>query len=297
MKTESLLYFIDLMQTGSLSQTAEHFFTSHQVISKAIKNLEDELNVKLIITNNQGATLTEAGNILVRYAQEISTSVNNLKEELSPYLLQTASPRNKIVFCTSPYLTDNLILAFVNDYEKRIPNITFELISLPFSNMISQIDSPNAVFVIPTIESATREQQFAMDLERYGLEFFVLAERSLYACTHVKSAWAKCDFITEDMLKTMPLIISSNVSLNTNFNRNPRNQLVNSISAQKSLIKMDKGIGVFTKTEFDYYFRNEKQYVLIPVEMVPVQYICIRQKSSEMPEHIRAFLEELKHCF
>lgn len=297
MKTESLAYFLDLAVTGSLTQTAEHFFTSHQVISKAIKNLENELNVKLIITNNQGAELTEAGIILIKYAKKISSTISELETELEPLILQSSLPQKKIFFGTSPYLTDSLLLSFIADYQQHNPDVTFEHSSLPFSSIISQIDSSNALFVIPTIESATKEHDFLAELDKYHLTFFTLAERPLYICTHAKSPWAKCDFFTEHMLKNVPIFISSNISLNMVFTSNQNRQLINSISAQKSLIRQNKGVGIFTKAEFDYYFRNERNYLLIPTEMVPVQYICIRQKNTEMPEHVHKFLEELCHCF
>lgn len=297
MKTESLTFFLDLAQTGSLSQTAEHFFTSHQVISKAIKNLEDELNVKLITTSNQGATLTDAGQVLLKYATLITNTITELQAELEPWTIKTSSPRKKIYFCTSPYLTDSLILSFVDDYQERNPEITFELTSLPFSSIIPEIKSPNAVFIIPTIESATQEKHFISTLNEHDLTFFVLAERPIYICTHHKSPLATYDFITEDMLAKIPLIISSNITLNMVFAGNQHRQLVNSISAQKNLIRRGNGVGIYTKAEFDYYFRNEKNFILIPAEMIPVQYICIRQKNSEIPEHVHQFLTAIRQCF
>ena len=46
-----------------------------------------------------------------------------------------------------------------------------------------------------------------------------------------------------------------------------------------------------------YYNKNEKNFILIPAEMIPVQYICIRQKNSEIPEHVHQFLTAIRQCF
>lgn len=47
MRTEHLEYVVDIYETQSFSQTAENFLTSHQVVSKAVSNLENELNVQI----------------------------------------------------------------------------------------------------------------------------------------------------------------------------------------------------------------------------------------------------------
>ncbi|MDO4280238.1 MAG: LysR family transcriptional regulator [Peptococcaceae bacterium] len=296
MKTESLAYFLDLSQTRSLSQTAEHFYTSHQVISKSIKALENELNVKLIITNNQGTSLTEAGELLTRYAKTIATTLSDLTDALTPFV-ETQTSTCRINLLTSPYLTDSLILSFVADYQSHHPEIIVEHTSLPFSSALSQIDSGNSIFIIPTIEDATKEQYFVDALQKNNLLFTILAERPLYLCTYTKSPWASYDSIPADLLREIPMFLSSNITLNLNFNETPSHQFVTSIPAQKTLIRMGKGVGVFTQAEFDYYFRGEKQYLLIPAEMVPVQYICVRLRDTEIPDHVQTFLDEIQHCF
>ena len=77
MKTEHLEYFVDLVNTQSMSKTAEKYYTSHQVVKKAITHLEDELNVPLIHTSNQGVTYSDAGAVLYRKALDI---LNNVRE-------------------------------------------------------------------------------------------------------------------------------------------------------------------------------------------------------------------------
>ena len=47
MRTEHLEYLTDIYETQSFSKTAENFLTSHQVISKAMNNLENELNAQI----------------------------------------------------------------------------------------------------------------------------------------------------------------------------------------------------------------------------------------------------------
>lgn len=297
MKTEHLLYFVDLAETHALSRTAEKFFTSHQVIKKAILSLEEELNVKLIETNNQGATLTESGEILLNYAQSILHCEDALKKELEPFSQEQRNRKKAVIqLYITPYLTDKLILSFIGEYQTKNPKVTMELNSLPVELILTQLDTAEKISIIPTIEVATHEESFQSILKENGLEFFVLAERALYVCTHAKTKWAKCALLKEAELEDISMLVSSNITLNTQFVRAKNQQMVNSIEAQKSLIKMGKGIGIFTQKEFEYYFKNENKYVLIPTDIGPVQYICIHKKELEIPDHIQTFLNQFASC-
>ena len=64
MRTEQLKYLVDVAETGSMNKTAERLFVSPQAVSKAIKQLEEELGVDLEI-NDQITTVGE----LVAYVE------------------------------------------------------------------------------------------------------------------------------------------------------------------------------------------------------------------------------------
>ncbi len=295
-KTEHMDYFINIAESGSLSKTAERFFTSHQVVKKAIKNLEDELRVKLLYTSNQGSELTAAGAVFLRYAQSVRQLTGELDSDLAPFRPPDDARKQKIItFGMTPYLTDSLILNFIDEYQNRKPEITIELQSLPVQNMLEQMTQPYAVFVIPTIEEATLDGQFQQALEDNRLAFFVLAQRPLYLCTYEKTKWAQRERYTEADLNDLPIFISSNITLNTQFMKGKNQQLVNSIVAQKNLIKKGTGMTVVTKREFEFYFKGDSRYKMMPTALQPVWYICIHHKDAQLPDYVQAFLEQLKH--
>ena len=298
MKTEHLEYFADLAESGSLSKTAERFFTSHQVVKKAIKHLEDELAVKFIETSNQGSELTEAGKLLLAYAQRVLEETQEFKQSLLPYQTPRAQKQQSVIeFCMTPYLTDSMILSFIDEYQSRKPEITLALQSLPVQNMYAQLTNPYTISLIPTIEEATQDEQFVQALGEYGLDFFVLAERPLYICTYEKTKWAQRTFYTAQDLAEVPTFVSSSITLNTNFMRAKNQQMVNSIVAQKSLIKKGTGVTLVTKKEFAFYFKSDSRYLMIPTDLEPVWYICIHQKGVELPDDVQDFLQQLENVF
>ena len=75
MRMEQLKYLVDIAETKSMSKTAEHMFVSPQAISKAIKQLENELDTELLVRTSTGVALTKVG------AEIVSLAGNMLKEE------------------------------------------------------------------------------------------------------------------------------------------------------------------------------------------------------------------------
>lgn len=298
MKTEHLEYLIDIAVSGSLSKTADRFFTSHQVVKKAIKHLENEWQVKLIDTSNQGTVLTEAGHIFLLYSQKMLQLTGDLKQALTPFMLSDhTNPQKKLAFGMTPYLTDSMILSFIDDYQSHHPDISLELQSLPVQSMYEQIVYPYSIFILPTIEEAALDTPFKEDLQRNGLDFFVLAERRLSICTYEKTRYAQNARYTSADLDELPVLISSNITLNMNFTSSKKQQLVNSIVAQKNLIKKGLGVALVTEKEFAFYFKNDSRYRLIPIDLPPIWYICIHQKSAVFPDYVDDFLKQLQLYF
>lgn len=295
MKTEHLDYFVHVAESGSLSKTAEHFFTSHQVIKKAIKNLEDELAVKLIITSNQGSELTKAGLILLEYAKNVLHLTDSLEQNLAPYKRPDSGKHKKILeLCMTPYLTDSLVLSFIDSYQLHNPEVDIRLQSLPAQNMFNQISQPYTFVIIPTIEEATKDSHFKQSLADNQLDFFVLAERPLYICTYEKTKWAENTFYAARDLDELPLLVSSSITLNTNLFHRRNQQMVNSIVAQKNLIKKGLGVSLVTQKEFTFYFKNDGKYLMIATDLEPVWYICLHQKAATIPDYAHSFLQQLE---
>ena len=76
MRTEQLKYLVDVAENGSMNKTAERLFVSPQAVSKAIKQLEEELGVELLVRTRMGVSLTGIGDSIVALAE------NMLMEEL-----------------------------------------------------------------------------------------------------------------------------------------------------------------------------------------------------------------------
>lgn len=61
MRIEQFEYLIDIEKTRSITQTAENFFISRQVVSANIRAMETELGVQLLIRQQGNLKFTTLG--------------------------------------------------------------------------------------------------------------------------------------------------------------------------------------------------------------------------------------------
>lgn len=78
----TLNYFYEIANTNNITKASENLNVSQPALTKAIKQLESDLNAKLFIRSKKGVVLTEAGEILYDYTKN---SFQNLGEYSKSY--------------------------------------------------------------------------------------------------------------------------------------------------------------------------------------------------------------------
>lgn len=81
MTLQQLRYCLEVSQTGSISKAAQNLFVTQPSLSKAISDLETEMNITIFYRTNRGATLSEEGSQFLAYARQIMEPVNLLEQK------------------------------------------------------------------------------------------------------------------------------------------------------------------------------------------------------------------------
>ena len=81
MESRQLWTFINAAKTGSFSKAAENLGYTQAAVTIQIKNLEEELGVKLFDRIGKRVTLTVRGERLLKHAHNIFNEVNIVKNE------------------------------------------------------------------------------------------------------------------------------------------------------------------------------------------------------------------------
>lgn len=82
MEIKQLLYFVTLVTEGNITAASKKLHIAQPALSNHLKNLEEQLEIKLFHRGSRKITLTDAGEILYNKANNILELGNSIKKEL-----------------------------------------------------------------------------------------------------------------------------------------------------------------------------------------------------------------------
>ncbi|MFC1234168.1 LysR family transcriptional regulator [Vibrio sp. F74] len=158
MTREQLRILIAVVETGTFSRAAERVYKSQAAISKAIKGLEEELEIQLFSRNSYRPELSSEGKVLYRKALEVIAQFDQF-EEMAKELSLGVEPELSIVvsaLCPLPRILD-IIKALSDKYPQTRINLSINTLG----RVLEELKSGDADIAItplegtePTLESA-----------------------------------------------------------------------------------------------------------------------------------------------
>ncbi|MBP1760483.1 MAG: hypothetical protein H6Q64_25, partial [Firmicutes bacterium] len=209
MRTEQLLYFLEIAKTGSMSLVAEKFYTSQPVVSTAITRLEEELNVKLLNRSNRGVRLTEAGQLAEKAFQQIEKSYDDLNKQLEVYREIKPNLQEGIINISSTVeVASTLLTSAMNRFYVKYPNCVFITNEYDLFDVIKNVGKSKSELGLFSVASdiliMTEIQQ---ELTRYSLIIEKLTTDKLMAYVGSKSPLANKSVISLKTLLQEPVVI------------------------------------------------------------------------------------------
>lgn len=209
MNFQQLQYVLTIAQTGSISKAAEQLYKSQPNISTAIKELEDELHIKIFERSFHGVYLTKQGEDLVQQATQIVEQMHTLQDYF------THPSENiftyKIAIARSSYLT----IAIADWINKSIQQDTSMHITLQETSTSKVIDTISHGTSDVGIIRIPSEQQSLYDtlLESKGISQITLMEFPLRIVLKANHPLASLDMIPYEMLQPYTEIIHGDDSI------------------------------------------------------------------------------------
>jgi LysR family transcriptional regulator, transcriptional activator of the cysJI operon len=185
--------FLTVAEVGSFSEAGRKLNLSQPAISQAIQHLEGQFGVKLFIRLGRSIRLTEAGQLLQGFGQELLTNANRVEEMM--HSLQGMVVGEMTIGCSTTsgkYLLPGLIARFRQRYPQLRINVSINNRDTVFKRLMSG-DIPLGV------SSKILEQSDIEYLELYTDEVILIVPAS-----HL---WAKYRHIYPDDLLEAPLIL------------------------------------------------------------------------------------------
>jgi DNA-binding transcriptional LysR family regulator len=185
--------FCTLVKLRSFSKTAKALLLTQPTVSGHIKNLEQELSVKIIDRLGKHAVPTEAGEILFRHGQKLLASRDNARQEIAA-ISGKVTGRLKIGGSTIPgaYILPPLIATF----KKKYPSTSIHLF----------IDDTASV------ASAVRNSELSMGIvgariSETHLESYSFLKDELVVAVAPEHPWARRRIVPTDALCGEPFIL------------------------------------------------------------------------------------------
>lgn len=123
MELAKLRYFYVVAKHGHVTRAAEEIHIAQPALTKAIKQLEDELGVPLFYKKGRNIYLTEYGEYLRERVEKILRRVDSIPTELEILKAEQRHTVKLNVLAASTVVTDAVI-----SYKKKRPEAVFQLI-------------------------------------------------------------------------------------------------------------------------------------------------------------------------
>lgn len=80
-RIQQLEYLEKIVEKGSINEAAKELYLTQPSLSNAVKELEKEMGIQILLRNKSGVTLTDEGRGFMVYARQILDQVNLLEEK------------------------------------------------------------------------------------------------------------------------------------------------------------------------------------------------------------------------
>ena len=123
MDLRSLRYFVTVVEELNITRAAEKLNMSQPPLSNQMKGLEEELGTQLFIRGKRHLTLTEAGAVLYRRAQQLLELSEQTQEEIRSLEGLSGKLNIGLVEGRAPYLLSR----WISGFRMEFPQVSFNL--------------------------------------------------------------------------------------------------------------------------------------------------------------------------
>lgn len=125
MNINHLRYFVQIVESGSLSKAAEHLRIAQPALSLALRNMERELGVQLVTRHARGVVPNEVGNLLLTHARSILRDLSHMQQAIQH---RSRYPRGEVLLGLPTSAARGLIPVLMKAAKTHYPEISLQII-------------------------------------------------------------------------------------------------------------------------------------------------------------------------
>lgn len=203
MRLEQLKYLLDIVQTHSITATAQRFFVTQQAVSSSLKQLENEMGAILLERKSSGVTLTKQGEMAVAFAQRTLNDFEQTCDAIS-VIKENENQQNKqcIRVCSASALNNILMPKVLSVLAKDEKGTSVNIIIANPEEMFAELADGRCDIGLLSLNTDIVKRLLA-EYDSAGLCCKILMTDQLVACTSAQSSYAQQERITVEQINTM----------------------------------------------------------------------------------------------
>ena len=292
MKTESLIYFVSIASTGSITQTATQHFISQQAVSKHIKQLEKEFGTTLLQKTQTGVKLTEQGEQFLHYANSVLSIYREAQIRLNSSY-QIHQPVGTLHLAAHSYLSYTDFGKFIARFHSKYPDITLTFDEMFNTHIISAMHHHKIdIGLFFSVHGQS-------DISDKDLLLHTLYENGLYYCyanIHPLANLGRPVQLSDVEAYTLTGSPSPDIdteSYGLNFFQSTN------ISFLLDLVSEGVLVGIFPEAQAKQLFKNNSNIILAPIkppyfEEIKTSVLVGYLQQNKQNPLINLFVKELK---
>ncbi len=288
-----LRYFSIIGRELSFRRAAELLFISQPAISLAVKQLEREIGVQLLVRDTHSVELTEAGKAWLPRIEALLDQADEVVQGMSEW---AHGRRGHLRIGYLVGTGSHLLARFLTDYEALHPDITVEAIEFDFSDPTAGLasDKVDVAIIRPPVELA-------------GIDMVLFEDESWVACLPRRHRFATRESLSITELLDEPIIAAPEsagswrdywIAMDARGGRPPNVAGISATyEAEFTAVSRGTGISFTTSGAAQYYHRPGIVFVpIIDREAVHAALAWPRDRfSGAVPSfvaHVRNDIEE-----
>ncbi|MGE6536761.1 LysR family transcriptional regulator [Bacillus luti] len=136
MDFRQLYYFKEIVKQGSISKAAEVLHIAQPPLSQLLKKLETDLGTTLIHRYRQKWELTETGEILYRYANQVLMQIQDVKQQIQEIEQGIGGTVSIGVSSTC----SNMLIDYVSTFRTKYPNVKINIVTGNSEELLNRLE-------------------------------------------------------------------------------------------------------------------------------------------------------------
>ncbi len=279
-----LKYFYEVVNTSNITKASEKLLVSQPAITKAIKELESELNVTLLERSKKGVIPTEEGKILYEH---INTMFKNFNSTLSVIENSNTTGGHLYIGTTTTNFMD-FIMNTLKEFKNKYPFVHIHIV-------LEEMNILNDMARLGHLDILIKNDYETMN-EFVNIKSFEITDKFVVA-KDTYPELANKTYSLEELLE-YPFVLLSNITHGRrNFDEYLKSKNIefkptyefNSYSLCKELIKNGFGIGIGNPIHY-----KDKDFVIIDTNFdLPTRIFNIGYIKTSKNKYIKDFIDIL----